>query len=478
MEKKIQEFNRDREVMRLQRMFNDSSILEIVGVERKETRHSKFLEWLFKTPELNTVSQDSPIMHLFDVLVRRAEEQNKEIDHTFKKNAITRKSNVRIDEIKAELPTVGLKLQGKSGKIDLYIKAYDIANKKTIHICIENKVYSNEHDNQTRKYYAYLKGDVDDLSKNEEVDCEFDDTKYKCPTKEGDIVLFVFLTPSAEFIMQDNDALNKMCNCDKYIHINYQDIVNEILEPLCEDDATSSASIEKIKQYVCSLGIPGRESARQNKKEDTLSITAMAAGTEILSLSLNIYNKYFDLLSNAIFPNGNKSQDVFDAFKESHKDFILNLLCIQGLVETDDLKYHVIKLMTLRMNGKYKNLLVKVKGKHCILNQSEFAVTFAKLYCEIKYNGSINDVDQAIFEMNEEFSNNDMNNNLFGRSQYHREDNNAATNSLIYKDKDRNIEIYFANNCWGATAGLPKIVEFINKQTVVPKTVFAVIQNR
>ena len=476
MLKKIQEFNRDREVMRLQRMFNDSSILEIVGVERKETRHSKFLEWLFKTPELNTVSLDSPIMHLFDVLVRRAEEQNNVLDPVFRDNVITRKSRIKIDEVKAELPTVGLKLQGKSGKIDLYIKAYDIANKKTIHICIENKVYSNEHDNQTRKYYAYLKGDVDDLSKNEEVDCEFDDTKYKCPTIEGDIVLFVFLTPSAEFIMQDNDALNKMCNCDKYIHINYQDIVNEILEPLCEDDATSSASIEKIKQYVCSLGIPGSESARQNKEEDTLSITAMAAGTEILSLSQKIYEKYEELLANAIFPNAVNInlQDVLDAFKESHKDFILNLLCILELVEKDDLKYHEIKLMTLRMNDKYKNLLVKVKGKHCILNQSEFAVTFAKIYCEKKFNGSIGNVALATHLLNRDFNNVKI--NLFTNTQlFKKKSQKTPINSSIY-DKGGNI-IYFANNCWGATAYLPTLVEFIKEQTVVSPNVFYIIRN-
>lgn len=251
---KMQAFNRDKDVMRLDRMFQNSSILEIVGVERKETRHSKFLKWLFNVPEINTVSNYSPIMHLLDVLVRRDEEQNNVLDDELKESVITRHSSIRIDDVNLELPTKGLKVSGKEGRIDIYIKASDLSTGKQIHISLENKVYSDEHNNQTWKYYAFMTGDTEYLKKQ---DIGSTLKGYQCPTNKDDITLFVFLTPSAEYTMKDKDSLKRMCDCNKFVHVNYQDIVSEILEPLVLDDTTPQAVKEKIEQYICTLGIPG-----------------------------------------------------------------------------------------------------------------------------------------------------------------------------------------------------------------------------
>ena len=146
----IQQFNSDSRVMRLQRLFKNSSILEIVGIERNETRHSKFIRWVFKMPEINTKSRYSPIMHLLDILVRRDYEQNpnKQIVPTdFGNSIINRNTSISIIDVQPEYQTEGLKFKNKkgvakSGLIDIYITALISSeeNQKVLHICIENKL--------------------------------------------------------------------------------------------------------------------------------------------------------------------------------------------------------------------------------------------------------------------------------------------------------------------------------------------------
>lgn len=461
--KKIQAFNRDKDVMRLQRMFKDSSILEVVGVERKETRHSKFLEWLFKTPEFNTVSQVSPIMHLLDVILRRDEEQNNVIDRDFKKDVITRKSNVRIDDVNREVTTTGLKLQGKEGKIDLYIKAYDKKTGKTIHICIENKVDSNEHDNQTLKYYAYLLGNTDYLSIFKGIKYSFDKNKYQCPTNEEDIKLFVFLTPSAEFIMKNKEMRDSMCECDKYIHINYQDIVNEILNPLSEDGATSLAAMDKIEQYVCSLGVPGGEVKDEEGNNNFKTI--MASGEDILQLSVKIYYEYKDLIVDAIL------KDDYKDFKKSHKAFLINLLNTINHHTTDEEEYYKTQFLILRMNEKFNNFLVRNNGKYRIYNQTEFAVEFARLYFNMKFQRPILNVVGVVQKLNADFAS--VKSDLF--SMTHKKKNSA--NQYL---NDRLVEgygIFFANNVWGTGNYLAKLEVFIQNQQVVNKCDFEIVRS-
>ena len=100
---RIQDFNRDSRVMKLERMFDSSSILGIVGVERREIRHSRFIEWLFNQSEINTTGNSSPIMHLLDVIVRRKSQQFKEscgvLDNDFCSKVNTR--SIRIVSVRA-----------------------------------------------------------------------------------------------------------------------------------------------------------------------------------------------------------------------------------------------------------------------------------------------------------------------------------------------------------------------------------------
>ena len=49
----------------------------LLNVGRKELAHSSFISWLFDSTTFNQSHTDSPIMHLLDIAVKRANQQKK-----------------------------------------------------------------------------------------------------------------------------------------------------------------------------------------------------------------------------------------------------------------------------------------------------------------------------------------------------------------------------------------------------------------
>ena len=434
--KRMQEFNRDRDVMYLQSLFSSTSILETVGVERKETRHSKFFEWLFKMPEINSVNVNSPIMHLLDLLIRRDQEQCNVLDDTFKRDVIMRNAKIEINDASTEVNTKGLKFKNKLGKIDLYIKAFEQKSKKKIHICIENKVYANEHDGQTIKYYAYMTG--------ENVEGAEFAKEYKCPTNKGDEKIFVFLTPSSEFEMKKR--WDKMCDSKYYIRINYQDIVDEILNPLVQSDTTPQSVKDKIEQYVCTLGIPG---GGKDVPDTQLSKTIMASNGEIHRLAKQIFDEYKELIVDAVLQNKYKD------FGNNHKPFLINLLSTINQQTTDEETYYKTQFLILRLSGKNNNYLVKNKGKFQIYIQNQLGLEFARLYCDEKLPKPINNVSGTVQQLNTVFAS-VKSVGLFSMSRQRNQ-----KHQYLYDQIYDGYDIFFANNIWGSATYLPKLETFI-----------------
>lgn len=449
---KLQKFNRDANVMKLDRIFKRSSILEVMGIERRETRHSRFLKWLFDDADMNTLDNHSPIFHLFDILVRRDSEQRSLLGDTFKNNIIQRNLKLRVEDVQKEYPTKGVTLDGKTGAIDLYIKVYDEKSHKTIHLTIENKVESNEHDYQTWKYYAFMTGEDVKLPDDHKLDFEkgFNPKRYADDEK-----IFVFLTPSAEFDMKRKDFLRDKCLCDKYIHINYQDLVDEVLTPLIEDETTPTPAKEKIKQYVATLGIPGKEKTNSKEEKDTKSKSVMATGKIVKGLAYDIFNDYQDVIKEVVF---NKE---YIQFKNSYRDFLTNLLTTISHSSLDENNFWLCKLMVLRLNGKNKNYMVLHGEAYHIYSQTEFALNFAKLYCKectknnldfTSLNNDFNDVKSSTASTK-----------LFSDSQTYDTNKKCFLNDEVF-DYGSGRKIYFANNIWGTGDYLKKLENFISKK--------------
>ena len=473
----IQEFNRDKDVMKLERMFNNSSVLSIVGVDRKEIRHSRFLEWLFNQQEINTSDLSSPIMHLLDVIIRRDESQNPDedkrlVDSELSDGIVSR--SVKIKDLVAirELKTDGVTMETlvfdkknqklvpkeMTGSIDILIKFTvnimtdgKLGEDRKVAICIENKAFTEEHDLQTWKYYAYLTGSATEFN-NWKNNTEFPSLKIEeSKTAKGKFyyLLFVYLKPSANAEMENMESIKADCKCPHYVHINYQDVVDEILTPILNDEETPEAFLRHINQYVDSLGL----------QNDDIEKGAMAYKRNVMELSFNVWERYKELL-NSVF----KDDSIGKAFRDSHRLFLANLFSVIEMSTTKEDEWLSTQYYRLRLSGKNNYFWVqKSSSEKKICNQSELAVEFAKEWFEKKYDNS-RTIDENIKMCNEAFSsvkNPKSEKKLFTKDPKIRNLDNDKTSDL-YVQISAEKDVYFEKDCWNKGGYLDKLIDLIS----------------
>jgi len=235
VENLIYNFKKDEQCTRLRTSFAQPSFLELHGMHRIEAAHSKFIAWLLQNEELNTDKVCSPILRLLDIIVFRQQQQRVELNEPTKNALLKLKSgafslrDVKVDE------EVSYKDSDNSHRIDLVIICtLNIGGEdKPVHIFLENKVCASETFNkkanagQTSGYYETY----NDYSK---------------------IQFFVFLSPATEIQLKTN--LQKLRDCEYFIGINYQDILDHILIHLSSNPNIAVQSRILIEQYCRALG--------------------------------------------------------------------------------------------------------------------------------------------------------------------------------------------------------------------------------
>ena len=238
--------------------FSKKSMMEIMGVDRDENAHSNFLAWLFENEETSKYA----CKLLIKLLQRRAAEEEKV------KALPNNLANVNIDKICKVKVTreafVQATYEKKSNKIedaqnncsgtevkgrtDIVIDLLDGKNNISLKIIIENKVDSEEickwcykkekPDNQISKEDRNDKRTVD----NNLWQTKFYYDYYSRQHGENKVV-YAFLT------LPNSDGPK----CKKFIHITYQNIMNDILIPI--KDIASESTLSQIKDYIKALGI-------------------------------------------------------------------------------------------------------------------------------------------------------------------------------------------------------------------------------
>lgn len=210
----LSEFYKDSDYEELKRLYLTKSFPEILSIDRREMSHSTFLAWLLNKNESHGLA-DFPIKQFLKILVIRDLKQNVKRhcnDQTSTKKlsiaAINEEIIISEMSVSIERPVLA---GNKRGRIDILIvlKAVIDNQERDVHIIIENKVYSNEQADQTKKY--------------------FEANKYDIQNNKNSIYLFVFLTPLPKAVLEQ--LTSPQCSCKEYIQINYQDILDAILEP-------------------------------------------------------------------------------------------------------------------------------------------------------------------------------------------------------------------------------------------------------
>lgn len=249
----IIDFNNDSNVQRLREFYNTKSFPEILGVCRKELSHSSFLAWLFSSGESHMFGT-YPVMQLLELYTKNAQEQKKvdsQVMAKLQSSILTRQLELLSASVNKE---EYIEADGKKGRADITILC-DVRVEKDsrlskLRIVVENKVYSSEHDKQTKKYYRH----------------------YQNLQKEDEHTLYVFLSPSAQTASPE---------CEQFVSITYQDLLDYILAPLTKLSNTSVRTKFIMEEYMNSLSVTSDETPLALSQEEK----------ELLSLFWESHNK-------------------------------------------------------------------------------------------------------------------------------------------------------------------------------------------
>ena len=322
------EYNNDSDVQKLRNYYYSKSIPEIFAVSRRELSHSAFLAWLFDS-NCNFELGLFPLKKLLEILIRR---QKSELTQDLINTILT--DNLPFNSLFVKTEDAVVK-----GRIDILI---EFNKDPKLRIIIENKVSTTEHDDQTQKYAEYYKGKADEIN------------------------LFVFLTPKPSIELDAQTEAS--CSCKKFIEINYQDILNYILEPILKKDNISYKTKFLISEYIHTLSVPALEEKNDKKNNNNSKKSIiMAIGKEERDLLTAFWENNKGLINAAITAiSEDASQDP-----EIHEQARIAKDAITSLSSRDTSKYQY-----KRQSFSKPKLVYEVVKDYVATNPS---ITFAEL---------------------------------------------------------------------------------------------------
>lgn len=249
----ILSFNNDASVQKLNNLYHSKSFSEILGVDRKEATHSNFLAWLLNDEEDHSLSK-FPLRKFIEVIARLDKKQFSKNKDFFDTVIVSSYDISNIEVFKEK--------HSGNGRVDLYVKSSVsyLGKQKDLKIIIENKVAAKESNKQTLRYFKNFKTD-----------------------KNSEIVLFVYLTPISNIDLAKLEEPQTVSK--EFIHINYQTIVDYLLEPILKRNASERTKMI-VNEYIKSLSQTTMDKNSNEHKPNLI----MALSTE----ERNLLNDFWD----------------------------------------------------------------------------------------------------------------------------------------------------------------------------------------
>ena len=287
-------FNNDPEVQQLQSYYYNQTVPEILGISRREMSHSSFLAWLF-TPTANHGLGTRPLFQLLELYLKCYREEHKTcLSEKLQSAILTRSVNIISADVTTEEYISTTKAKGRADIViqcDVYIPDSEI---NRLRIVIENKIYSNEHDGQTQTYFDY-----------------YERQKVKDGTEH---CMYIYLTPP---------SIEAAADCESFVHITYQDLLDHVLERLVSQSNISERTKFILNEYICCLSIPANEVDNENKTN--LKTSILAIGMKEKELLERFWEKHNGLITMALHAkcfNGDKdAEELLKKVNNNSRDF-------------------------------------------------------------------------------------------------------------------------------------------------------------
>ncbi|MBG78301.1 MAG: hypothetical protein CL570_04645 [Alphaproteobacteria bacterium] len=218
-------FKNDPVTQKLEARYKSRSMPEIMGFSRKEIAHSNFIAWLFSKEDHGELATYNLLKFIEILSIHPSKIRDEKQQYIF--------DNVISDDLQIESFDVATEVSiQKSGRVDLWIKFKYLRGGvlAKANLIIENKVTSAETGDQTERYYSYFQKEHPD-------DCN----------------IFIFLTPISSIELQALDE--PQCKNKNFIQINYQSIVDYLLEPLLRRSVSSDVN-KVVQDYLLALSQP------------------------------------------------------------------------------------------------------------------------------------------------------------------------------------------------------------------------------
>ena len=371
VEEWLMQFRSNQATRAIIRKINQNSILDIYGIARSETHHSKFLAWLFNPNESHNTGELA-LRKLLNIAVRRGIEQNNQSEDFLwvKKRVLTSASLSSTSTSNVQVLTESyVEAQGKKGakgRIDILVSNLALGG-ELINIIIENKIYSNEHDEQTTTYF-------------EGINQKHPNQKHPNPKN-----IFLYLTPKSNCEMPKEDGPS--CTCKDFIEINYQDILTEVLTSILEEPISSATRIA-IEDYIHCITSPSIHSKNYN---------TMAVDKETNEMLKKFWDANQDLIRAAIDAfvsseedDTNEVKDLKDAFDKftNTRDYTKYSINGQGAYNKRKLVENVVRLI-ISKGGDFMGTLEYIGAKcpNGLLRSEDSYNKDKDRAVEIEYNG-------------------------------------------------------------------------------------------
>ena len=287
LREQIINLNNSDEFKQLSRYYKKKSFFNILGISRKETIHSYFLHWLFSPDESHELDEFAlrRLLELIVLVKNKLQSQNEQLQFPEDIEDTIICGGYTLDRIECERE----RATDQGDRLDLFL-SFDFHSEqkdKHINIVLENKVKSKEGKEQTNRYYTY----------GEELDGE---------------TIYLFLSPLSN---SDYETLSyPVCDCKKFVGLNYQYLVDYVLEP-CLSECTVSDAKVFIEEYLRTLSQPSLQFDDFDGGE-----VIMAVSSRERDLLLNFWENNKDLLTaalNALADNPELEQEERDRIRES-----------------------------------------------------------------------------------------------------------------------------------------------------------------
>lgn len=241
--KQIQNLYESPAYQKLVDYYKQDNIFSIIHAARLENIHSAFFAWLLDAQKQHGMG-DNALRFLLRLYATKYQGKESDWGNAFLLGDYVI-SNLSVTTEKSVEKSAKTNKKAKPSRMDIYVEADLVPNQvgdnsslkaRKLMLCIENKIYSVEHDEQTITYHNYLEQRAND-SQNYEDNQNYEDSP---------LLVELYLSPTVE---QKSQA-------ESFISITYQDILHSVLEPLLNISDIADSARSYIKDYIRALGRP------------------------------------------------------------------------------------------------------------------------------------------------------------------------------------------------------------------------------